>query len=350
MIQKLSYFLGQDGFLRMNTNLPEFTIFFKKETGFVNEVILLNLEDNIYITKDMVSSVVNKAKWKFIDQGYEDVHSLLLIITNRTEKAMQLGINDTFSWIISDTDNQLTIPDGHVEDFYGLKENIINWLNQEIIIANPEHDTYRANGRVTRRFIDQPLVNHTIFITNMIIFTLCTLTGDLFYNCGRLALGDVLAGDWYRVFTALFLHADVTHIAGNMLMLFLMGNVVEKEMGHIKYFILYFGSGLFGSFASLYLQSIHFMRGENYAGSIGASGAIFGIMGGFLWILLLNHGRASNMSFVRVLFLVCYSLFGGLTETRIDNAAHVGGLFAGILIAILIYRKKTQKETNAGEN
>ena len=87
------------------------------------------------------------------------------------------------------------------------------------------------------------------------------------------------------------------------------------------------------------------------AGSIGASGAIFGIMGGFLWILLLNRGRASNMSLVRVLFLVCYCLFGGMTEERVDSAAHIGGLIAGILIAILIYRKQsTKKEAATGEN
>lgn len=213
------------------------------------------------------------------------------------------------------------------------------------------NEYYQADGRKIKSFREQPLVNHFIFITNLIVFTLCTLTGDLLYNYGTLSLQEVMDGQWYRMITSLFLHGNVTHIASNMIMLFLLGNVVEKEMGHIKYFILYFGSGLAGSCASLYMQSVHQANGEMIAGSIGASGAIFGIMGGFLWILLLNRGRASNMSLVRVLFLVCYCLFGGMTEERVDSAAHIGGLIAGILIAILIYRKQsTKKEAATGEN
>lgn len=344
MKRRLSYYLGQDGFLRMNTTLPEFTIFFRKENGFVSTVVLVDLDENPFVTQDALTSIKNKAKWKFMDQGFEEVHNMTLVVCEEPAKAVAMDDGDPFCWIVNSQTKELIIPTGRVEDFYGMKESIEGWLLADFDKTIAEDTNYQVDGRQLKSFRQQPLVNHFVFVTNMIVFTLCTLSGDLLYTYGRLSLQEVTNGEWYRMFTALFLHADVTHIASNMIMLFLLGNVVEKEMGHIKYFILYFGSGFLASCASLYLQSMHLAMGETVTGSIGASGAIFGIMGAFLWILLLNHGRASNMSFVRVLFLVCYCLFGGLRETRIDNAAHFGGLLAGIIIAILIYRKKKSKK------
>ena len=343
MKKRLFYFLGQDGFLRMNTSVPEFTIFFKKETGFVSTVILADLDENPYVTTDQVVSVRNKVKWKFMDQGMEEVHTMVLAISEAVDRAVLLKDENPFFWVIDSKQSELVIPTGSAEDFYGMKGLIETWLRADFDQSVSEESYYQADGRQIKRFKQQPLVNHFVFIVNVIVFTLCTLTGDLLYNYGRLTMQDVTNGEWYRMITCLFLHGNVTHIASNMMMLFLLGNVVEKEMGHLKYFILYFGSGLAASGASLYLQSVHLALGEEVVGSIGASGAIFGIMGAFLWILIRNHGRASNMSFVRVLFLVCYCLFGGLTEARIDSAAHVGGLFAGILIAVLVYRKNKHK-------
>ena len=351
MKKRLFYFLGQDGFLRMNTSVPEFTIFFKKETGFVSTVILADLDENPYVTTDQVVSVRNKVKWKFMDQGMEEVHTMVLAISEAVDRAVLLKDENPFFWVIDSKQSELVIPTGSAEDFYGMKGLIETWLRADFDQSVSEESYYQADGRQIKSFKQQPLVNHFVFIANVIVFTLCTLTGDLLYNYGRLTMQDVTNGEWYRMITCLFLHGNVTHIASNMMMLFLLGNVVEKEMGHLKYFILYFGSGLAASGASLYLQSVHLALGEEVVGSIGASGAIFGIMGAFLWILIRNHGRASNMSFVRVLFLVCYCLFGGLTEARIDNAAHFGGLFAGILIAVLIYRKnKHKKEVATGED
>ena len=351
MKERLLYFLGQDGFFRMKTSVPEFIVFFKKENDFVNAIILVDLNENPFVTTNQISSIRNRVKWKFVDQGMQDVHVIVLVISEDAEKAVLLKDDNPFFWVIDSRQSKLVIPASSVEDFYGMKGFIEIWLWADFDQSVSEESYYQADGRQIKSFKQQPLVNHFVFITNVIVFTLCTLTGDLLYNYGRLTMQDVTNGEWYRMITCLFLHGNVTHIASNMMMLFLLGNVVEKEMGHIKYFILYFGSGLVASGASLYLQSIHLALGEETAVSIGASGAIFGIMGAFLWILIRNHGRASNMSFVRVLFLVCYCLFGGLTEARIDNAAHFGGLFAGIIIAVLIYRKnKHKKEVVTGED
>jgi len=339
MERRISYYLGQNGYLKMLTSLPEFTIFFKKENGFVSMIELVNMDQNPYITEDMVHNVTRKAQWRFMDQGCEEVHYLILVISGDPERALLLGERENFFWIIDSTGNTLYIPQGKAEDFYGLKELAESWIKADFdSVWQEEQALYQANGRRVKSIREQPLINQGIFLINLLVFTFCTLSGDVLYNYGRLSFQETMNGQWYRIFTAMFLHGDMSHLAGNMIMLFFIGNIVEKELGHIKYFILYFGSGIVGAMASLWMQS-NIVTGDSPS-SIGASGAIFGMLGGLLWILIRNKGRLEEMTFVRVLFFICYALYGGLTSPNVDNAAHFGGLTAGFLIAILLYRKK----------
>lgn len=341
MEKRISYYLGQNGYLKMLTNLSEFTIFFKKENSFISMIELVNMDENPYITEDMVHNVTQKAQWRFVDQGYEEVHYLILVISGNPERAALLGGRENFFWTIDSTCNSLCIPEGKAEDFYGLKEQIKDWLRADYdSVKQEEQALYQANGRQIKSIKDQPLVNQGIFLINLLAFTFCTLTGDVLYNYGRLSFEETTNGQWYRIFTAMFLHGDMSHLAGNMIMLFFIGNIVEKELGHMKYFILYFGSGIMGAMASLWMQWFKIAGGEEILGSIGASGAIFGMLGGLLWILIRNKGKLAEMSFTRVLFFICYSLYRGLVSSNIDNAAHFGGLTAGFLISILLYRKK----------
>ena len=91
-------------------------------------------------------------------------------------------------------------------------------------------------------------------------------------------------------------------------------------------------------FTSLFL---HF--GISQIVSAGASGAIFGLMGGLLWIVFANRGRLGTLSGRGMLIMVVLSLYFGFTSTGVDNLAHVGGLICGFLTVLLTYRRKDQK-------
>lgn len=341
MEKRISYYLGQNGYLKMLTNLPEFSVFFKKENGFVSMVELVNMDANPYITEDMLHNVTQKAQWRFMDQGYTEIHYLVLVITKEPERALPLGEREWFFWVIDSERKELLIPEEKAEDFYGMKDLLKQWLTADFdSVEQGTATSYQVNGRPVKSVREQPLVNHGIFLINVLVFTFCTLSGEVLYNYGRLSLDETLGGQWYRIFTSMFLHGSMSHLIGNMITLFYLGNIVEKELGHMKYFILYFVSGIAGAFASLWMQSVELALGENVVGSIGASGAIFGMLGGLLWILIRNRGKLAEMSFVRVLFFICYTLYGGLMSENVDNAAHFGGLAAGFLIAVLLYRKK----------
>lgn len=182
-------------------------------------------------------------------------------------------------------------------------------------------------------------VNTYIVIINVIIFLLCTFTGGLLYNIGTMMAPLVVEyGQYYRMLTAMFLHGSVDHLVSNMLILYFLGDLVEHQIGHVKYAILYFLAGIGGGCLSIYWA----YATQNFVGSIGASGAVFGIIGALLWIVIRNHGYLSEMNITlgKVIFLIIYSVYQGLVGSNIDNLAHIGGLLSGMLLAFLLYRRK----------
>lgn len=106
-------------------------------------------------------------------------------------------------------------------------------------------------------------------------------------------------GEYYRMFTCMFLHFGFSHLMNNMIMLFLLGNVLEEELGWWKYVILYLASGLGGNILSAWND----LHTGVYAVSAGASGAIFGIIGALIFLVLKNHGRLGNLSSRGMLFM-----------------------------------------------
>jgi rhomboid protease GluP len=138
------------------------------------------------------------------------------------------------------------------------------------------------------------------------------------------------AGEWWRLVTNTFLHFGLVHVALNMYALFDAGRLAERLFGPARFLALYLVSGVAGSVASLWWNPS--------VNSAGASGAVFGVIGA---LLVYSIDRRNGMPravmqdhrFTLLAFLV-YSLAFGLMHTNVDNAAHVGGLVAGMLAAL----------------
>ncbi len=145
--------------------------------------------------------------------------------------------------------------------------------------------------------------------------------------------------EYYRIFTSMFLHFGIEHLGNNLLLLFIVGSQLEQEMGMVKYTVLYIIAGLAGNILSM-LQEIY---AEEYAISAGASGAIFGVIGAMLWVVIRNNGQLGTLTSIGLVFMIGISLYFGFTSTGVDNLAHIGGLVMGFLLAVLIYRKKNRK-------
>ena len=138
-------------------------------------------------------------------------------------------------------------------------------------------------------------------------------------------------GQIWRLFTSLFLHADTLHLVFNMYALLYAGSVLERVVGKNKFISAYLISGIVASVASLIMH-------ENIV-SVGASGAIFGLYGVLLALLIFKEFRFADISakslLLSISFFVVYNIMNGFSNVGIDNAAHIGGLFSGFIIGIV---------------
>lgn len=150
---------------------------------------------------------------------------------------------------------------------------------------------------------------------------------------GGNAASEVQQGEWWRLVTATFLHSGILHLAMNMAGLFALGQMVERIYGHRLFALMYLGAGLLGSAASLHFSAQKVV-------SVGASGAVFGVAGALL--IAVSHHRkllprmSGKQRVSGIGFFILYSLVQGLLTPGIDNAAHAGGLLAGMALALIL--------------
>lgn len=189
-----------------------------------------------------------------------------------------------------------------------------------------------------------------LIVINVLVFFLLSLRGDTESGYFMLQYGAMYeplvteGHEYYRLITSLFLHFGIQHLLNNMVMLGALGYQLENEIGRIRFLLIYFISGIGGNLCSLYWNVSH---GEQVI-SAGASGAIFGLMGALLYIVAVNRGRLGRLSGRGMLIMVALSLYFGLTSSGVDNSAHIGGLICGILITVLLYRRKRMDHSQYG--
>lgn len=156
---------------------------------------------------------------------------------------------------------------------------------------------------------------------------LTTLLRVLFFKENRAIYED---GEYYRLISAMFLHGGIAHIAFNAFALYSLGPECERLFGTARFLAIYFVSGLAGSLASYAL---------NAAPSLGASGAIFGLIGAlsaFYYVLRKELGQFSQAQLGNMAGIVLINLLIGFTAPGIDNWAHMGGLLGGALVGFLL--------------
>lgn len=173
-----------------------------------------------------------------------------------------------------------------------------------------------------------------------LLFWALTKLGDMDVVLRQFGLSRVgiERGELYRFVTAIFLHMDVTHLASNGVYLYYFGMRAEKVLGSKKFLLLYLLSGLCGGICSVAFQNIT---------SIGASGAIYGLIGA-MFLLTKEYGpRYTGMNYGTMLLLVIVSLGQGFLQYHVDVFAHIGGFVGGVLF-MLIFLWRTKKAQRLG--
>ena len=207
--------------------------------------------------------------------------------------------------------------------------NRLGWLSKET-----------GNTRASRRYFargrgDAPVVTLTLIIvaiTSIVSLTaLFSSEGQVLYDWLQLDKPAVAAGEYWRLWSVTLLHGDILHLAFNMYALYLAGTIVERWYGPFRYLLFYLACAAAGSTAS-------FVFGGDVP-SVGASGAIFGLFGVLLAAGRLHHpvDRQSRALVSQLMFLIVINiLFGFASQGAIDNAAHLGGLAAGLWLGAIV--------------
>ena len=201
--------------------------------------------------------------------------------------------------------------------------------------AHPATDRRKPDSRIERGMSYAPPLTLALLVSLCAIFAWQVIAGTLesvatITDAGALVRADVIAGEWWRMITATFLHGSPDHLLGNAISLYTLGMACEHAFGTPRFAATYAVAGLGGSVFSTLLSP---------GPSVGASGAIFGLMGALIAFLIKHqdrfHVRDKRVGIV-LLGWTGFTLALGLSTPFVDNGAHIGGLLTGIVAGLVI--------------
>ncbi|MBR3362505.1 MAG: rhomboid family intramembrane serine protease [Bacilli bacterium] len=171
----------------------------------------------------------------------------------------------------------------------------------------------------------KPYVTYVLIGINILIFVL-----SLFVNILPLFAVNryfIVHGEYYRLITGIFLHNGIFHLFFNMYSLYVIGSQLESFLGRVKYLTVYLLSGLAGSVLSIYFSNSF---------SVGASGAIFGLLGSLLYFGYHYRVYLDSVIKSQIIPLIVFNLMLGFMLRGIDNWAHIGGLIGGVFSTMAV--------------
>ena len=189
-------------------------------------------------------------------------------------------------------------------------------------------------------------VTVALILINVLVFIAVELTGTSQNAWHVLDYGAaytpyiVQNGEVYRLFTSMFLHFGIEHLVNNMLVLFVLGSRLEQVIGKLRFLFIYLAGGMAGNIFSLILE----LRNQDFSVSAGASGAVFAVMGAMIYVVIRNKGWLGDLSMRQILVMAVFSLYFGFTSSGVDNAAHIGGMIAGFVLAVLIWHPRKKRD------
>ena len=244
-----------------------------------------------------------------------------------------------YSFIINTFPNILeveNVKEEGIELFIKLTDDI-NKKNYE---ETKKAEDVFSQKKPTMTYIFMAICTLLYILTSFKSRSFFNLNLNVLYDFGGLVNFDMLGRNYselYRLVTSIFLHASMLHFLCNMYSLYIIGPQLESFFGKIKYTIIFIGSGVIGN-----LLSMVFL--QDGVITIGASGAIFGLLGALLYFGYHYRVYLSGVMKSQIIPIIILNLFIGLMATGINTIAHLGGLIGGFLVAKSVGVKyKSQK-------
>ena len=219
------------------------------------------------------------------------------------------------------------------KNFPSLKNNLITeekGLSLFSKLTNDINETNERKAKINQDIfsVKKPYITYALIIINVLMYLAKLFLGEeLIIGMFGLHPELVKAGEYYRLITCMFMHANLAHLIFNMYALYVIGTQVENFFNKFKYSLIYLISGITGA-----LFSMIFTR----TWSVGASGAIFGLMGAILYFGYHHRLYLGTVLKSQIIPVIVVNLLIGFMSSGIDSAAHIGGLIGGILSSMMM--------------
>lgn len=305
--------------------------------GVKNEIWLENIDGPYRIIRINSNYIHNKEQYDF------DIYKLKNIVHQIKKKTMSLKMNTLNIFLNLNDDvkvneekniNCIKLHDIKeleknsiiVDAFPNISNNLLEDTNGIDLIVNVTNDINEKTAKENKKYESvfsskKILITYLLIAINIIIFIISVINPNLWINYANNAT-LVRNGEYYRLFTSMFFHGDILHLLCNMYSLYVVGTQVEQYMGKAKFIFIYFISGIVGNLLSITFNNIY---------SIGASGAIFGLLGALIYFGYHYRLYLNSVVKTEIIPITIINLLYGFANPGIDNLAHIGGLIGGYL-------------------
>lgn len=319
--------------------------------GLDNELWLQNLSEDYKLIRFVFSPIINN------EQLVLDIKKAAYVskaIRNKMlslkMKTMTFYFNITKNLKMPEVKNQALIPVKKMEDITNnetVKEFFPN-INKKMqfdetgielflkINNDIQEKNARTNDEYSKIFMDKvPFVTYILMAINFVIFivglmnsgSLTHTSQEFITNFGSQNHAIYKLHEYYRLISSAFIHVDLLHLALNTFVLYSFGKRIESHLGPWKFLIIYFFSAIAASMLSI---AFH----DNL--TVGASGAIFGILGALLYFGYYYRAYLSRMLLEEIIPVIVLNIAVGFMGSNIDNFAHLGGLMGGIVMTMAL--------------
>ena len=303
---------------------------FQSPLNYERHLIVTLTEDYDFMGVQMDMEVI----FRDISYRFATDKILFVLFTNDSMNARVVLNTGLLCWIYNTKESRLEVYQGQPIDFYNVRMLI-------------------SQGAPTKKKKEPVKIKHKILnftnlliLINVLIHIVLEAVGDpsdaeFLLENGGVCVENILHGEVYRFFTSMFMHADYSHLAGNMFVLFLAGRNLENMIGRWKFFVIYMVSGLGAGVISM----LYYLLARQNVVCVGASGAIYGIVGAMIWALIIHAGKRRKFVLWQVIVGGALSLGQGfLPQEGVSVSAHIGGFIVGFLMALIMCRKRGIKD------
>lgn len=342
-IEQIANQLLRSGFSKAIVNGKHVEVALKNRNGEAYAVVLVDCSYFPEMSVESYENMLRGIRSSLYRYNFSEVHLLSVLCTQEPQDVKELVAGFGEHWVIDAKERKLLIYENQVVSFLDAKEII----EEALLYENPQVAEDVRKIKQKRKIFRENWCTYGLVLANVIVFLILSMYGDtedgyFMEQHGAMSIGLVGEGFWeYRLFASIFMHFGISHLVNNMFTLLIMGMYVEKRMPKWKYLTIYLGAGIIGNLVSLYY---YIATNQMNVVCAGASGAVFGLMGALLWIVFCNYGRVEGLSWTQIAFLILICVYIGFSDSSVGNAAHIGGVIGGFILAMFLVRRTDKEE------